>query len=93
MGISSRSRTRKHSDTRQAILYYLSCKSPRKVRELSSRIGRDRSVIFKQSRKMESEGLVTIDRRRGNPGSRIHLNDKKEDSKSSHIDPNHEKNT
>ena len=93
MGIGSRSRTRKHSDTRQAILYHLSCKSPRKVGELSSRIGRDRSVIFKQSRKMESEGLVTIDRKRGNTGSRIHLNDKKEDSKSSHIDPNHEKNT
>lgn len=65
---------RKRDATRQAIIRHLSQCSPSTIRDLADRIGRDRSVVYRQIIRMERDGLLSIDRRRGNPGSQIYLN-------------------
>ncbi len=66
-------RNRSRRSTRVEILRILSSNPSTTISELTASIGRDRSVIFRQIDKLEEDGLVKVDRKRGNAGSKVRL--------------------
>ncbi len=57
----------------RSLIELLRQRSPRKIGELASELGRDRSTVFKHLTAMEKAGLVRITRQRGRAGSLVSL--------------------
>lgn len=75
--VSSRVMTgnRGGDDTRRAILLALFAKEPQTMHGLADTTGRDVSTVSYHMPGLESEGFVTVERRRGRLGSIIRLTD------------------